>query len=141
MINLSHKKIIEDCFEAKKMSYSPYSDFSIGAALLAKSGIIYKGCNIENASYSMTVCAERTAFFKAVSQGEKEFEAIAITGGCEHGSSKGYVFPCGACRQVMMEFCDREQFIIYVVKTINDYRAYQLSALFPHGFGPEDLFG
>ena len=103
------KKLIQAALEAREQAYVPYSKYQVGAALLAKSGKVYKGCNIENASYTPTNCAERTAFFKAVSEGEREFEAIAIVGGY-HGAPVDYAYPCGVCRQVMMEFCDPKQF-------------------------------
>ena len=94
---------------AKQKSYSPYSKFKVGAALLTKDGKIYVGANIENSSYPLTVCAERVAFFKAISEGEKEFEKIAIS-----GSSDDFCFPCGACRQVMSEFCGKESCILNI---------------------------
>ena len=99
-------ELIKEALEARKMAYTPYSHFNVGAALLTKDGRVYRGCNIENASYTPSNCAERTAFFKAVSEGKKDFEAIAITGGKE--STDSPCFPCGACRQVMSEFCGRD---------------------------------
>ncbi len=108
---MNSKILIEKAVEAMKKSYSPYSDFKVGAALLTKSGKVYTGCNIENASYSPTVCAERTAFFKAVSEGEKEFTAIAVVGG-KNGEIASFCPPCGVCRQVMAEFCDKDFMII-----------------------------
>ena len=104
-------QLIETAIEQLQYSYTPYSGFKVGAALLAKNGVIYTGCNIENAAYTPTNCAERTAFFKAVSEGVKEFEAICIVGGKE-GILTEYAPPCGVCRQVMMEFCDPEEFEI-----------------------------
>ena len=103
------EKLIDTAIEQLKFSYTPYSNFKVGAALLTKSGKIYTGCNIENASYTPTNCAERTAFFKAVSEGVKEFQAICVVGGRD-GVLTGYAAPCGVCRQVMMEFCDPEEF-------------------------------
>jgi len=120
---------------AREKSYSPYSGFRVGAALYAKSGKIYTGCNIENAAYTPSICAERTAFAKAVSEGEREFLAIAVAG---WGSKPGYAFPCGVCRQVMMEFCDPAVFII-VVTDGSEYRQYTLAELLPQGFGPLSL--
>lgn len=130
--------LIRAAFKILPMAYAPYSHFHVGAALLGKSGNIYTGINIENASYTPTNCAERTAFFKAVSHGEKEFKAIAVCGGRD-GIVDSYVFPCGVCRQVMREFCRPEDFIIYIAKSPKDYREYKLKELLPYGFGPEDL--
>lgn len=128
-------------FEAQKMSYSPYSGFQVGAALLGKSGRIYLGCNIENAAYSPGNCAERTAFFRAVSEGERDFVAIAIVGnqkGVEKG--KGQICaPCGVCRQVMAEFCDPEEFQVILGISEDDYQVYSLKELFPLGFGRKNL--
>jgi len=123
---------------AREFSYSPYSNFKVGAALLTKTGKIYTGCNIENASYSPSNCAERTAFFKALSEGERDFEAIAIVGGHK---DKGLEIcaPCGVCRQVMMEFCDYETFEIILGKSEDDYLKYTLQELLPLGFGPKNL--
>lgn len=123
-------KLTEEAYEAKKHSYAPYSHFHVGAALLAKNGRIYRGCNIENAAYSPTNCAERTAFFKAVSEGVREFIAIAIVGDREE-----YLAPCGVCRQVMAEFCDPEEFQIILARTRKDYKIYTLSELLPELFG------
>lgn len=105
------KELITKAYEAMQLSYSPYSGFKVGAALLCKSGKIYTGCNIENAAFSPTCCAERTAFFKAVSEGEKEFSAIAVVGG-KNGEVTDHCPPCGVCRQVMAEFCDKDFEII-----------------------------
>ena len=102
---MDNKGLIKEAMEAKKMAYAPYSHFRVGAALLTKSGKVYRGCNIENAAFTPTNCAERTAFFKALSEGEKEFQAIAI-----NGDADDYLFPCGVCRQVMVEFCDLKTF-------------------------------
>jgi len=98
------EKLIREAFQARRMAYTPYSHFQVGAALLTKEGRIYRGCNIENAAYTPTNCAERTAFFKAVSEGEHNFAAIAIVGGAEDAGQLDYCAPCGVCRQVMMEF-------------------------------------
>lgn len=119
---------------AKERAYVPYSGFRVGAALLGKSGKIYRGCNIENAAYSPTNCAERTAFFKAVSEGETEFEAIAVT-----GDADDYVYPCGVCRQVMAEFCSPEDFKIILVKNEKERKVFCLAELLPGGFTAEDL--
>jgi cytidine deaminase len=110
----------------------------VGAALLGKSGRVYSGCNIENAAYTPTNCAERTAFFKAVSEGEREFSAIAVVGGHKDGAP-GYAYPCGVCRQVMMEFCDPDSFRVIVGADEGDFSSHTLAELLPRGFGPRDL--
>ena len=131
-------KLIETAIEQLKFSYTPYSNFKVGAALLAKDGKIYTGCNIENAAYTPTNCAERTAFFKAVSEGVKEFDAICIVGG-KDGVLTEYAPPCGVCRQVMMEFCDPETFQIILAAADGKYKIYRLKELLPEGFGPDNL--
>lgn len=133
------EQLVEIAYEARELSYAPYSQFKVGAALLAKSGKIYKGCNIENASYTPTNCAERTAFFKAVSEGEREFVAIAIVGGKEEEENLTFCAPCGVCRQVMMEFCDPKEFQIILGRGNKEYKIYLLDELLPLGFGPENL--
>lgn len=130
-------KMIKMALEARKNSYSPYSDFQVGACLLTKEGKLYTGCNIENAAYGPTNCAERTAFFKAVSEGERDFVGIAIVGDKKGDAVDNYAFPCGVCRQVMMEFTDPETFVILVAKSENDYLETTLEALLPNAFGPE----
>ena len=129
------KALIKAATEQLQFSYTPYSHFKVGAALLAENGKIYTGCNIENAAYTPTNCAERTAFFKAVSEGVHRFRAIAIVGGM-HGVVSDYTAPCGVCRQVMMEFCDPETFQIILAASDGQYRIYRLKALLPEGFGP-----
>ena len=129
---------IETAAAQLAFSYTPYSHFKVGAALLAKNGRVYTGCNIENAAYTPTNCAERTAIFKAVSEGVREFEAICIVGGPE-GRIVDYTPPCGVCRQVMMEFCQPEEFQIILAKGKDDYRIYKLKDLMPQGFGPGNL--
>ena len=138
MIIMDNKELIRLALEARKAAYVPYSGFKVGAALLTKEGKVYKGCNIENAGYTPTNCAERTAFFKAVSEGEREFAAIAIVGG-KGDLPDNYAYPCGVCRQVLQEFCDPETFQIILAKSETDYRIYKLKELLPLGFGPEDL--
>lgn len=133
------RALIAAAFDARKMSYSPYSHYQVGAALLAKNGITYKGCNIENAAYTPTNCAERTAFFKAVSEGVTDFSAIAVVGSPRGNVLTQYAYPCGVCRQVMMEFCDPLDFQIIVAKSENDFRVMALQELLPEGFGPENL--
>ncbi|WDV44520.1 cytidine deaminase [Clostridiaceae bacterium M8S5] len=124
-------ELVKKAIEAKKLSYAPYSKFKVGSALLGKSGKVYTGCNIEYASYSPTICAERTAISKAVSEGEREFEAIAVCGDSE------YSYPCGVCRQVMREFS--KDMKVIVVKSENEYKEHTLEELLPYSFGPEDL--
>lgn len=132
------QELIETAAAQLAFSYTPYSHFKVGAALLAKNGRVYTGCNIENAAYTPTNCAERTAIFKAVSEGIREFEAICIVGGPE-GRIVDYTPPCGVCRQVMMEFCQPEEFQIILAKGKDDYRIYKLKDLMPQGFGPGNL--
>lgn len=127
--------------EAKNMlnfSYTPYSNFKVGAALLSESGKIFTGCNIENAAYGPSNCAERTAFFKAVSEGILKFKAIMVIGG-PGGIIKDYCPPCGVCRQVMTEFCNPETFSIFLAKSETDIVEYKLKELLPLGFGNSDL--
>lgn len=134
--------LIEKALEARKQAYAPYSKFAVGAALLTKDDKIYTGCNVENASFSATNCAERTAVFKAVSEGEKVFKAIAIVGGRADTPAgeilADYAYPCGVCRQVLREFCGRDMTIL-VAKSIEDYKEYTLEELLPFGFGGENL--
>lgn len=133
--------LIKSAFEAQEKSYTPYSHFNVGAALLGKNGTIYKGCNIENAAYTPTNCAERTAIFKAVSEGQKKFTAIAIVGNkkdIKQGDGD-YCAPCGVCRQVLQEFCDPKTFKIYLGKSVDDYKEFTLEELLPLGFSPSDL--
>lgn len=130
--------LIETATEQLKFSYVPYSHFHVGAALLAKNGEIYTGCNIENAAYTPTNCAERTAFFKAVSEGVREFQAICIVGG-KDGVLTEYAPPCGVCRQVMMEFCDPETFQIILATNTEQYDIFTLKEILPLGFGPANL--
>ncbi len=125
-------KLIALAKEAMTHAYVPYSGYRVGAALLCADGTVYQGCNIENASYSPTVCAERTAFFKAVYDGHREFSAIAVCGG-KDGVITGFFPPCGVCRQVMREFC-REDFPVILVGTGADYQVLTLGELLPHSF-------
>lgn len=137
-ISEQEKALITECMKAREYSYAPYSNFRVGAALLTKNGKIYTGCNIENAAYSPTNCAERTAFFNAVSKGEREFAAIAIAGGradfCAD-ALEDFAAPCGVCRQVMREFCNPENFKIILVKSQSEYQVYTLEELLPRSFG------
>lgn len=130
--------LIEEAIKQLEYSYTPYSHFKVGAALHAKNGEIYRGCNIENAGYTATNCAERTAFFKAVSEGIKEFDAICIVGG-QDGVLTEYAPPCGVCRQVMMEFCDPKTFQIILATDKEHYDIYTLEEILPLGFGPSNL--
>lgn len=132
------KKLMNEAILARENAYAPYSHFKVGAALLTKSDRIYRGCNIENAGFTPSNCAERTAFFKAVSEGELEFEAIAIAAGPEDGKLK-VTAPCGVCRQVMMEFCDYESFRIILGTGPDDYQVFTLKEMQPFAFGPKNL--
>lgn len=134
-----YEELIEIALEARKLAYTPYSHFKVGAALLGTNGVVYKGCNVENASYPATNCAERTAFFSAVADGQKEFEAIAIVGGKEDAEELELCAPCGVCRQVMREFCVPEKFEIILAKNKSDYKVFTLEELLPMSFGPENL--
>lgn len=125
------KELIKKAIEARSFSYSPYSGFQVGAALLGKSGKIYTGCNVENAAYGPSNCAERTAFFKAVSEGEREFECIAIVGG--HEGESVAPTPCGVCRQVMSEFCEPSFEVIMAVSE-DEYEVMTLGELLPKSF-------
>ena len=132
------EKLIDTAIKQLDFSYTPYSGFKVGAALLAKNGTVYGGCNIENASYTPTNCAERTAIFKAVSEGVRDFQAICIVGG-KDGVLTEYAAPCGVCRQVMMEFCDPETFQIILAVDKEKYDIFTLNELLPLGFGPSNL--
>ena len=121
-----------------KNAYAPYSDFKVGAALLTKSGKVYTGCNIENASFTPTVCAERVAIFKAVSEGEREFSKIAVAGG-KNGENSSVCPPCGVCRQVLREFVDPNEFLVLLCKGDGSWKEMTLEELLPMGFGKENL--
>lgn len=123
--------------QAREAAYAPYSRFLVGAALLCADGTVFTGCNIENAAYTPTNCAERTAFFKAVSEGKREFAAIAIVAG-PRGGALSTTAPCGVCRQVMMEFC-KPDFRILLGQEGETYRSFTLEELLPQGFGPDNL--
>ncbi len=136
---MTKSQLIELAFGAREKSYSPYSGFAVGAALLCSDGTVYTGCNIENSAFSPTVCAERTAFFKAVSEGKYEFIKIAVVGG--HSDScviENYCSPCGVCRQVMKEFCNAD-FEIIMAKTPDDYSVMTLSQLLPASFDKREV--
>ena len=129
---MTPEKLCELAISAMEHAYVPYSGYKVGAALLCADGTVYQGCNIENASYSPTNCAERTAFFKAVSEGHRSFSAIAVCGG-KDGVLTGAFPPCGVCRQVMREFCD-DDFVIYLVTGNGTHEALTLAQLLPHSF-------
>ncbi|SCG83607.1 cytidine deaminase [Proteiniborus sp. DW1] len=126
------KELINIALDARERAYVPYSNFKVGAALLSKSGKIYTGCNIESASFTPTICAERTAISKAVSEGDRDIEAIAVVGNMED-----FTYPCGVCRQVIREFGKNATIII--AKSEEEYKLYSLDDLLPYSFGPEDL--
>lgn len=135
---MDKKQLIRLAIEASKKSYSPYSNFKVGAALLTKAGKIYQGANIESASFTPTNCAERTAFFTAVNDGVRDFEAICVVGGL-YGEITNLTAPCGVCRQVMMEFCDPETFLVIIAIDEENYVEYLLKDILPLGFGPKSL--
>ncbi len=130
---MMYETLISAALAAREKAYTPYSKFKVGAALMTAEGKIYTGCNIENAAFSPTCCAERTAFFKAVSEGEKNFSAIAVVGGQE-GKPLDYCPPCGVCRQVMVEFCDTASFIVVLAKDEYDYKTFTLNEILPISF-------
>ena len=132
------KNLMIIAMEARNYAYCPYSYYSVGAALLCADGRIVTGSNIENASYGVSNCAERTAFFKAVSEDEREFEAIAIVGALENTEPTEYAYPCGICRQVMSEFC-HDDFKVIVARSIDDYKIYTLGELLPASFGGDSI--
>ncbi|MBQ9108095.1 MAG: cytidine deaminase [Clostridia bacterium] len=131
------KQLIETAVKAREMAYAPYSHYKVGAALLAKSGKIYTGCNVENASFTPTNCAERTAFFKAISEGDREFEMIAIVAGKDGEELSKNCTPCGVCRQVMTEFCHKDFKII--LGTPDDFKVLTLEEIMPHSFTATEL--
>ena len=133
---MTAEALIKSAQEAMMHAYSPYSGYKVGAALLCKDGTVYQGCNVENASYGGTNCAERTAFFKAVFDGHREFTAIAICGG-KDGEITGIFPPCGICRQVMAEFCGKD-FLIYMIGANDTYEVKTLEELLPFGFKAQE---
>lgn len=136
------QNLIRIAGNARKFSYAPYSQFTVGAALLGADAKIYTGCNIENAAFTPGNCAERTAIFKAVSEGCMEFRAIAIVGGKlgeDALAQTGYTAPCGVCRQVLREFVNPFTFVVILARTMEEYKVYTLEELFPESFGPENL--
>ena len=135
---MDKKELVREALAAREFAYTPYSKFNVGAALFCKNGRVFRGCNIESASYTPTNCAERTAFFKAVSEGEREFSAIAIVGGPAGAPPADFCYPCGVCRQVMAEFCGRD-FKVYIAKGESEIREYSLDEIIPFAFTQEDL--
>ena len=129
---VTKEQLIEAAWKARENAYTPYSKFMVGAAVLGVDGKVYTGCNIENASYTPTVCAERSAFFKAIYDGVRDFQAIAVVGG-KNGVISGYFPPCGVCRQVMLEFCGPD-FMIYMGKQDGTYHAARPPDFMPYGF-------
>ena len=129
--------LIDAAIRAREFSYSPYSCFKVGAALYTASGSVYVGCNIENAAYSPSVCAERVAFYKAVSERVYDFEAIAVAGWRD--GNNGFAFPCGVCRQVFAEFCGKKNFRVLVTDGGRDYLVKTLAELLPDHFGPKSV--
>ena len=133
------RKLIQMALNARKSAYAPYSHYQVGAALLTEDGEIVTGCNVENASYGATCCAERTAVFKAVSDGKKRFRSIAIVGGIEEQEPQDYAYPCGICRQVLSEFASQKEMTVIVAKGCDDYKEYSLSELLPSSFGGDSI--
>lgn len=132
---MDNQQLIALALKARKNAYAPYSHFAVGAALLTKDGQVYTGCNIENASYGATNCAERTAIFKAVSEGARNFIKIAIVGGKVGEEITQYAYPCGVCRQVMAEFCDAKKMTVLIAKSEYEYTEKKLDELLPLSFG------
>lgn len=131
---MTEQELIKEAMRAKQFSYAPYSGFHVGAALLTKSQVVYTGCNIENAAFTPTNCAERTAVFKAISEGEREFEAIALV-----GDGEGLLAPCGVCRQVLTEFVNPKKFVVIMAGSSGKYEKKTLEELFPSSFSSADL--
>ena len=136
---MTQQELCQTAINMLDRAYVPYSHFPVGAALECSDGTVFTGCNIENAAYGVTICAERTAFFKAVSEGKREFICIAVTGGRVDADVLPITTPCGVCRQVMMEFCDPRSFLIFCASSPENYKAYTLAQLLPKGFGPSNL--
>ena len=132
-------RLVELAFEARERAYTPYSHWAVGAALLTADGTMYQGCNIENAAYTPCICAERTAFCRAIYDGARDFEAIAVVGGPEGKEAPEFCAPCGVCRQVMQEFCSPKTFRIVLGRSDGEMRSYLLRELLPEGFGPDSL--
>ena len=147
---MDYRDLVCAAIDQLRNSYAPYSHYHVAAALLAEDGRVFCGVNIENAAYTPTICAERTAFFKAVSEGVRDFRAIAIVGAddaylraCDFcpDTLPGYSPPCGICRQVMREFCDPATFDIILAVSPDQRKVFKLEQLLPESFGPENLEG
>lgn len=132
---MDNQQLIQLALNARENAYAPYSHFAVGAAVLTKDGQVYTGCNIENASYGATNCAERTAIFKAVSEGHKEFVKIAVVGGKLGEKITEFAYPCGVCRQVIAEFSNTKEMTVIVAKSTEDYIEKKLDELLPLSFG------
>lgn len=139
MTESEKRELIQAALDAREFAYAPYSGFRVGAALLARDGRIFTGCNVENAAYGPSNCAERTAVFKAVSEGARDFTAIAVTGGPGESAPESYTAPCGVCRQVLMEFCAPEHFPVLLGRGDLTWKEYTLAELLPVSFSPKDL--
>lgn len=133
---MNSQELLMEAMKARENAYTPYSNYKVGAALITEDGTLYRGCNIENASYGATNCAERTAIFKAVSEGHTKIKAIAIVGGVD-GKELSMAYPCGICRQVMREFSDPHELKVIVGSAVDCYEEYTLEELLPHSFGPD----
>lgn len=136
---MTDEQLVQLAFDAREHAYTPYSHWSVGAALLCADGTVYQGCNIENAAYTPSNCAERTAFFKAVYDGQRDFAAIAVVGGPQGQPAPEVCAPCGVCRQVMQEFCDPDSFRIVLGVSDGEPKVYLLRDMLPEGFGPGNL--
>jgi cytidine deaminase len=137
---MDRKDLISKALQARENAYAPYSNFCVGAALLTQDGEVFTGCNVENAGFTATNCAERTAYFKAVSEGKRNFKEIVIVGGLK-GPVTQYCSPCGVCRQVMIEFCNPKEFKVILAKSPTEYKEYTLEELLPLGTYPGDAPG
>ena len=136
---MENRELVMEALKARKQAYCPYSGFAVGAALLCADGRVFTGCNIENAAYTPTNCAERTAVFKAVSEGVTEFDAIAVCGGPGEAEPEDFCTPCGVCRQVLREFVDPNEFLVLLCKGDGSWKEMTLEELLPMGFGKENL--
>lgn len=136
---MEYGELLSMAVEARQTAYIPYSHYAVGAALLCADGSIYTGSNIENASFTPTVCAERVAVFKAVSDGKRDFTAIAVAAGKAGAEPEALIAPCGVCRQVLMEFCSSKTFDIILNDASGEPAAYKLGEILPLGFGPGNL--
>lgn len=139
MENVPVKELIQSAIAARKKAYVPYSQYAVGAAVLTGDDRIYTGCNIENASYGATNCAERTAIFKAVSEGHTKIKAVAVVGSPKGEEITQYAYPCGMCRQVMREFGQPTDFTVIIAKSVEEYQIFTLEQLLPESFGPENI--